>query len=94
MEDTVPAKREQSGTLTAHGKTWPMYSRPVYAVDVSGYVDAEMIESREAFEQQLTEILAPFGLTVKVTLNDLHEMSPEDQTEKDALDKMAYARAD
>lgn len=85
--------RVQNGTTTAHGRTWPLYERSAFTVEVAGSIDAGDIESAEALKVRLLEALEPLGVEVNVSPILVLEMSPEDQAEKNALDEVALREA-
>lgn len=80
---------EPAGTTYAHGRTWPMYSRAAYIVDVVGSVDASTVESAEKLAAELRIVLDRYGVEVKVNPVTVLFMQPEDQAEKNALDEQA-----
>lgn len=77
---------EPTGTLTAHGRTWPLYNRRAYMVEVSGYLNIDDEQQAEALAAELRSVLARYGVTVSVSPVGVNFLSPEDQAEKDRLD--------
>lgn len=77
--------RKQIGTDISYGKTWPLYERTGYHVDIVGCISADSVESAESVKKQLEEILKPYEVEVKVEPVTIVEMLPEDQAEKDRL---------
>lgn len=77
---------QPAGYITAHGRTWPTYSRRVYAVHLAGAVDEDAIE---AVRQKLESAVAGSGLTVRITPVMESYLSPEDRAEKQELDRRA-----
>ena len=82
----------QNGTCTAHGRTWPMYERQAFSVDVVGTIDAQDAESAEQIASELRAVLDKYDVTVKVEPVSVFEMTPEDQAEKNALSEAALAK--
>lgn len=78
---------EPTGSISAHGKTWPTYSREVVTIDVVGFGDAS--QNIEGLGPMIGSILRPYGYDVNFNRATLIEMSPEDQAEKNALDEKA-----
>jgi hypothetical protein len=81
----------QNGTTTAHGRTWPMFERPAFTVDVVGSIDRDSVESAETLAIELRAVLDRYGVEVKVTPVIVLFMRPEDQAEKDALDEASIS---
>lgn len=86
-------KGQPIGTTTAHGRTWPMYEREAFQVEVGGSVSQDTVESAEALASELRTVLDKYGLSVEVVPVKVLFMSPEDQAEKNALDEAAIKRA-
>lgn len=81
--------RVQNGTTEAHGRTWPLYQREAFSVEVVGSIDAGDFESAELLQRELHDLLNRYGVKVRVTPVLVLEMSPEDQAEKNALDEQS-----
>ena len=81
----------QNGTTTAHGRTWPLFERPAFSVDVVGSIDRDSVESAETLANELRAVLDKYGVGVKVVPVNVLLMRPEDQAEKNALDEAAVA---
>lgn len=81
--------RIQNGTAEAHGKTWPLYERNGFRVETSVVVDSP--ESAEALKAQLEAVLSQYEGAVGCYSILILEMSPEDQAEKEELDRRALA---
>lgn len=77
---------KRNGITTAHGRTWPMYERKAYTVEILGNVLPECAESLKA---ELLAIGERYGLTPKVRPLTVLFMLPEHQAEKNALDEAA-----
>jgi hypothetical protein len=79
----------QNGTVTSHNKTWPLYEREAFKVEIVGTIDADLI-----FEHSLRSLfemtrLRELGVEVVISkVRNLH-LSPEDQAEKNRLDAAA-----
>jgi hypothetical protein len=83
------SERIQTGTLQAHGRTWPLYQRAAFQVEVIGTVDAASGDDAEALAGALRDVLDKHGVEVRVKPVSVSEMSAEDQAEKNALDEAA-----
>lgn len=83
----------QNGITSAHNKTWPLYQRQVFSVEVLGSIDASDFESAELLQRELHDLVSRYGLKVTVTPVLVLEMSPEDQAEKHSLDDKAAKKA-
>jgi hypothetical protein len=82
---------ERNGETRAHNRTWPMYHRDAYNVEVVGSIEAHSAESAEQLRSELEEVLGRHGVTVRVYPVGVFFMSPADQAEKNALDEKAIA---
>lgn len=80
---------EPVGTTAAHGRTWPMYERSAFQVEVEGQIAGLGRVHAERLLADLQQMLNPYGVTVKLTDVTVVFMSPEDQAEKDELDEKA-----
>lgn len=87
----MPAPRVQNGTISAHGRTWPTWSRDAYWVVITGEIDAGLAESAESLKAELEKLVEPHGLRVRVSSAQVSEMAPEDLAEKNELDRQAMA---
>lgn len=76
----------QNGTITAHNRTWPLYERAAFSLRVNGQVNKDKLEDAEALQAELTRLLGPYGVEVKLEPITVLFISPEDQAEKNALD--------
>lgn len=85
--------RVQNGTTIAHGHEWPLYERPTFAVDVTGYIDAADLPDAEILAAALRAVLDRYGVKVRVYPVMVHFMSPEDKAEKNELDEQAEHRS-
>lgn len=85
----MATERIPVGTSHAHGRTWPLYERDAFSVEVVGQVDANDIKSAESLAAELRAVLDRYGVTVRVYPVKVMEMSPEDKAEKEELDAQA-----
>lgn len=83
--------RVQNGTTEAHGRTWPLYQREAFSVEVVGSIDASDFDSAELLQRELHVLLNHYGVEVRVTPVLVLEMLPEDLAEKHVLDEQAIA---
>lgn len=84
---------KRNGTVTAHGKTWPMYESTAYQIEVAGRIDAETLKEAETLKAELDATLGRYDVEVKLEQLLVIAMLPEDQAEKEALDEAAIKRA-
>lgn len=87
------SKLTRNGTTEAHGRTWPMYEHEAFSVEVLGNIEASSVESAEDIRTELEAVLSKYGVTVRVYPVLVLGMSPEDQAEKEELDRQALAAA-
>lgn len=81
-----------NGYTTAHGKTWPMWEREAFSVEIEGRIEVDSAKEAEDLKNDLLAAL-PLGVKVNIIPVSVVAMSEEDQAEKDALDKAAMNRA-
>jgi len=85
---------EPIGTTQAHGRTWPLYEREGFQVEVHGIIDADDEHSANAIRDTIRlalEVYQNSDLDVRVVPITRLFMSPEDEAERDALDEKAIA---
>lgn len=79
----------QNGTITAHGKTWPLYEHTAFSVEVNGSIPVESADSLEAMRDELDSVLNKYGVEAQIRMVQVLSLSPDDQAEKEALDAQA-----
>lgn len=87
MEEEEISTAVKNGTLTylSTNRTWPVYERDGFMVDITGVFHTDEERLREAF----AEIEERFGVKVKITAVKEQFLLPADQAERNALDEEA-----